>query len=204
VLPGPAVDEAEWRRCLAEVSALDSPPRFLALSGSLPPGVPVDISAQLARLARANATRVVLDTFGPALAAALDEGVFLVKPSLDELRELIGRPLASEAEWRRAALEIVQRGRARIVALSLGERRALLVSADQTLRAAALPMPVFSAVGAGDSFVAALVWALNRNAALDVAFRYGVAAASAALLSEGTGLGKPEDIARLYRDVANA
>ena len=58
-----------------------------------------------------------------------------------------------------------------------------------------------SAIGAGDSFVGAMVWALARGLELKTAFRYGVAASSAALLSKGTGLSLSEDVARLYGDV---
>lgn len=201
VLPGPTVEEAEWGHCVALLGALAKPPRYLVLSGSLPPGVPADIYARLARAARAKGTRVVIDSSGPSLVAALEAGVFLVKPSLNELCELVGRPLSNQDEWREAALEIVRGARAQVVVLTLGELGALLVSGTTVLRAEALPMPVSSAIGAGDSLVAALVWALNRDASLDQAFRYGLAAASASLLSEGTGLCKREDIERLYRDI---
>jgi 6-phosphofructokinase 2 len=201
VLPGPTVGDAEWRQCALRIGAFEPPPRYLVLSGSLPPGVPADVYATLARAARAKGTRVVLDTSGPALRAALDAGVFLVKPSLGELCELAGRPLAGEDEWRAAALEIVREGRAQVVVLTLGERGALLASAAGVLRAQALPVPVSSAIGAGDSFVAGFVWALNRDAALDDAFRYGLAAASASLASAGTGLCRKEDIERLQREI---
>jgi 6-phosphofructokinase 2 len=199
VLPGPTVTQDEWDRCLGQVNALATPPRYLVISGSLPPGAPSDLYARLARTASARGTRVILDTSGPALAAALDAGVYLVKPSLNELRELTGQPLASEAQWRSAAHDIVRDGRARMVALTLGERGALVVSAERTWKVPALPIDVCSAIGAGDSFLAALVWALNRGAGIEEACRYGQAAASASLLSAGTGLCSRADVDRLYR-----
>jgi 6-phosphofructokinase 2 len=67
-------------------------------------------------------TRVVLDTAGPALAAALDAGVYLVKPSHNELRGLTGRALVSEDEWHDAAQGLIRDGRAQMVALTLGSR----------------------------------------------------------------------------------
>lgn len=78
------------------------------------------------------------------------------------------------------------------------------MTADRTLRAAGLRMKVSSAIGAGDSFLAGMVWAMNRNASLEQAFRYGLAAASATLLSIGTALCDPVDVERLYREVAHA
>jgi 6-phosphofructokinase 2 len=52
-----------------------------------------------------------------------------------------------------------------------------------------------SAIGAGDSFVGAMVWALSKGYDLPAAFKYGVAGATAALLSTGTGLCQPQDVA---------
>jgi len=204
VLPGPVVTEREWQGCVARINALEVPPRYLVLSGSIPPGVPLDIYARLARSAAARGTRIVLDTSGPALAAALDASVWLVKPSLNELRELTRRPLATEPEWRAAAHEIVREGRAAIVALTLGEQGALLVTAGQTLRARGLPVHVSSSVGAGDSFIAGMICKLDRDAGFDEAFRYGMAAASATLLVSGTARCKREDVERLYNETSGA
>lgn len=201
VLPGPTVTASEWQACADYLTGLAAAPRYLVLSGSLPPGLPVDAWAQLARAAKARGTRVVVDTSGPALAAALEAGVYLVKPSLGELRALTGRALATEPEWRDAARQLVHEGRAQMVALTLGERGALLVSEDRALSAPALDVPVASSIGAGDSFLGAMVWALNREASLDEAFRYALAAASATLLTSGTRLCSAEEVERMAREI---
>jgi 6-phosphofructokinase 2 len=201
VLPGPDLAHHEWQACLDFVRELQPPCRYIVASGSLPPGVPVDFYAQLADLARARGSLMVLDTSGPALASALVRGVFLIKPSWRELRELTGQALENEKEQRNAALQLIKSGRAQIVALSLGAEGALLVTANQALRASSLPVPVVSSIGAGDSFVAGLIWALNRHADLEQAFRSGMAAGAAALLSAGTALAQADDVQRLQRDV---
>lgn len=201
VLPGPFLTLPEWQSCLAYVSALEVLPPYLVASGSLPPGVPDDFYARLARLAKARGSRLVLDTSGPALAAALAEGVYLVKPSLRELHDLTGRTLSTESQWREAARQIIQEGQAEVVALSLGEEGALLVTADRALRAPSLPVAVKSTIGAGDSFVGGLIWALSRGAELEQAFRYGMAAGAAALLTAGTALCQAVDVERLHHEV---
>jgi 6-phosphofructokinase 2 len=201
VLPGPTLTPAQWQDCLDRVTALKTAPRYLVLSGSLPPGVSVDFHARLVHWARAQGSRVVLDSSGPALAAALQAGVYLVKPSLRELRDLTGLPLRSEPEWLGAAKNLVSSGQAEMVALSLGAQGALLVSATGSWRAPGLTVPVSSATGAGDSFVGAMVWALAGGADLPQALRYGVAAGSAALLSTGTALCSKADVERLYHEV---
>lgn len=201
VLPGPALNANEWQACLDFFSALTVPPPWLVASGSLPPGVPVDFYAQLTRLAHARGSRVVLDSSGPALAAALAAGVYLIKPSLRELRELTGLPLETDTQRLAAARTIIAAGQAQIVALSLGEDGALLFTADQALRATAVPVNVVSTIGAGDSFVGGLVWALSRQTDLAQAFRYAMGSAAAALLSAGTALCQAADVERLCKEV---
>ena len=201
VLPGPTLTEPEWTACLDAVVAGLAQARYVVVSGGLPPGVPADFYARLAQRVRAVGRWLVLDASGAALAETLAAGVYLVKPSLRELRELTGQPLSDEASWRDAARALIAKGQAQIVALSLGENGALLVTADQAWRAQSLQVSVASTIGAGDSFVGGLVWALSEGRALDEAFRYAMAAGAAALLSPGTNLCDPADVERLRHEV---
>ncbi|MBM3577763.1 MAG: 1-phosphofructokinase family hexose kinase [Alphaproteobacteria bacterium] len=201
VLPGPELREDEWRQCLGALAGLDADPRFIVASGSLSPGVPSDYYAHAARIAKGCGARFLLDTSGPPLAAALEEGVYLIKPNLRELSELAGGPIEGEHAWVDACRRLTEAGRTEHVALTLGDRGALLVAGDRAWRAPALPIKPVSTVGAGDSFLGAMVWGLAEGLRIEDAFRYGVAAGSAALLSPGTGLCRMEDVERLYPDV---
>jgi len=198
VLPGPQLSADEWSATLAVLDALMPAPRYLVLSGSLPPGLPSKAYADLTRWANLRGTRVVLDTSGPPLALALDAGVYLVKPSLGELAAMAEQPLTDEAAWLTAARRLVDDRRAQIVALTLGERGALLVTSEETIRVPALSVPISSATGAGDSFLAGLLVALRRGQTLRDAARLAQAAASATLLSRGTALCDADEVTRLY------
>ncbi len=202
ILPGASMCEADWRACLDRVAAIAGPQDYIVASGSLPPGVPDDFYARLAQIAASKGAHVILDTSGPPLAAALEAGVYLVKPNLRELRDLSARPLDRESDWASAADRLIRSGKAEIVALTLGDQGALLVSRSARLRARALAVRIASAVGAGDSFLAAMVWRLSSGGSLPEAFRYGVAAGTAALLTPGTELSRKADTDRLYEDVA--
>ncbi|CAN7592712.1 1-phosphofructokinase family hexose kinase [Trinickia sp. LjRoot230] len=199
VMEGPEVSGAEWTRCLERLGEFDSVPRYLIASGSLPPGVPSRFYAELAHWARAHDVRMGLDASGEALAEALEVGVFLVKPSLRELCELAGAELTEEAQWREAAQRLTRECRAHCVALTLGERGAMMATQERIIRLPAVPVPVVSAVGAGDSFLAALVWALEHDADWAHALRYAIAAGSAAVMNPGTMLCNPADVIHLYR-----
>ncbi len=200
VMPGPTVTEAEWHRCLRHLDELDPQPRYLVASGSLAPGMPQDFYARIAHWARINDVRMVLDASGDALAAALEVGVFLVKPSLDELRELTGAPLSDSSQWCDAARQLVQRSLARNVAVTLGARGAIIATEDRLISLPAVPVKVVSAVGAGDSFLAAMVWAFDHEANTEEALRYSIAAGCAAVLRPGTALCDPADLIHMYRD----
>ena len=200
LMPGPLVAEAEWRDCVARIEAMQPVPRYLVLSGSLPPGVPEDLYATLAREARARGSRVVVDAAGRALQAALKAGVYLVKPSLGELGGLAGATLDETAACRKAR-ELVEQGRADIVALTLGAHGAWVVTRDRTLRLPGRPAAVRSTVGAGDSFVGGMVWALARGVPLDDACRYALAASAASVEHPGTALCTRDDVERIHAEL---
>jgi len=201
VLPGPRLAKGEWRMCLEAVAALRARSKFLVASGSLPPGVPKDFYGQVARLAQEMSLKMVLDASGAALEMALKEGVYLIKPNLQELADLTGARTEDQDAWIKAALGLVQAEQTEVVALTLGAEGALLITRDQVWRAQALPVKPVSTVGAGDSFLGALIWSLVCDHDLKDAFRYANAAGSAALLSPGTALCHWEDTERLYRQV---
>ena len=202
VLPGPTLQPAEWQACLDALATHTPPPRWLIASGSLPPGTPDDFYAQLARAASGRGVRVAVDTSGPPLAAALQAGVALVKPSLRELRDVMQKPLEHAADWCTAAQSLVHSGAANIVALSVGEQGAVLATHEGVWQAPALNVPATTGTtGAGDCFLATLVWALDRGDAPAEALRWGVAAGAAALLHPGTTLAQADDVRRLVRSV---
>jgi 6-phosphofructokinase 2 len=135
-----------------------------------------------------------MDGSGPALHAALGPEVFLLKPSLREFRELTGLPLTSLTDVQAAAQAWVTDKKCQVLVVSLGAHGALMVSGDTVAYAPALPLAVVGAVGAGDSFVAGMLWALTNGHSLTDAFLHGVAAGSASLLSSGTQLCSAEGL----------
>ncbi len=195
---GPEISAAEWQGCLDAIGQLQC--QWLVMCGSLPRGVPEDFYARAAHIAHKAGARVVLDTSGKALKAALDEAagtIELVKPSLGELEQILGQTLRDPAALQAAASALVARGAARLVAVSMGHEGALLASADGVLSLPAIPVEVRSAVGAGDSFVAAMTYGLAHGLSTQDAFRLGIAAGTAAVLTPGTDLCLREDIVRL-------
>lgn len=203
VLPGPTWTQDEWNAALPPLGThlREARPglRWLIGSGSLPPGVPDDFYAQAAAIARQHGVGMALDTSGKALAAALRTGVQVVKPSLRELRELLQQPLEDITAACTAARSLVLHGQAETVALSMGEQGAVLATRQGAWHAPALQVPASTGTtGAGDCFLATLLWALDSGQPAPEALRWGVAAGAAALLAPGTTLARVEDIHRLH------
>lgn len=201
VLPGSTLHRAEWEACLEKLSSLPAGPKFVVASGSVPPGVPQDFFARAIRLAKQFGAKTVIDASGAALKAALEEGVTVIKVNLAELTEYTGGTLDRGSDQVAACRELAAAGRAQAVALTLGEKGALLVTAQNAWRASPMQIQVVSTVGAGDSFVGGLVSALAAGQSMEEAFRLAVAAGSAAVLAAGTWLCREQDVKRLLAEV---
>lgn len=201
VLPGPRLSVAERALCVDELRAAAgagaAAARYVVVSGSLPPGVPADFYRHIAGICGDVGARLILDASGTGLRY-VTPGVFLLKPSVRELRECAGRELSTEAEQVAAAQELLQRGQAQVVVVSLGERGALLVTATEAQRVPAIEMRSGSGVGAGDAMVAAITVGLNRGWALSKSLRFGIAAGAAMMLTPGTAVCRRADVERLF------
>ncbi len=204
VFPGPAIRRSEWQQCLDMLGLFIPRPAYIVASGSLPPGVPVDFYARAAQVAKRVNARFVLDTTGEPLCKALEEGVYLIKPNRRELEEATGKDLGAEGVQEEICRELVEKKRCEVIALTLGEDGALFTARDIQVRIKAPPVKVVSAVGAGDSFLGALVFALARDYPLADAFRYAAAAGSAATLTPGTELCRKDDVERIYQEMAQS
>ncbi|ELY5931644.1 6-phosphofructokinase II [Cronobacter turicensis] len=198
VMPGATITDDEFRQLEEKVLAIESG-AILVISGSLPPGVSIEKLQQLIKAARQQGIRLIVDSSGDALAAALEIGdIELVKPNQKELAALVKRDLTAPDDVRQAAQELVQSGKARRVVVSLGPQGALGVDGQDCVQVVPPPMKSQSTVGAGDSMVGAMTLRLAQDAPLLDMVRYGVAAGSAATINQGTLLCSLENTDRIY------
>ncbi|WP_373560168.1 1-phosphofructokinase family hexose kinase [Rhodococcus sp. ACS1] len=197
VLPGPTVTTREQRACLDLLIEVASGADYVVVSGSLPPDVPADFYQHVAGAVGDLGARVIVDTSGPALRQ-LRGRVFLVKPSIRELRDWTGRELSAIDDQVAATREVIDRGVCDVVVLSLGAEGALLVTQDRDEYFPSVEVPVVSGVGAGDSMVAGVVSGLARGRSLSDSVRYGIAAGAAMLQTPGTALCRRTDVERFY------
>lgn len=193
--PGKAVEEKTIRALIDEIRAFA--PQYVIASGSLPPGLPDHFYGLIIKTARSVGARCIVDTSGNALQAMENKGAYLIKPNRNELTRMLNRDHLEEDEIDDAARQVVENGYAEIVVVSLGSKGAWLVSADEKYYVDAPHVEKRSTVGAGDSMVAGIVYALHKDATLKEALRFGVACGSAATMNDGTQLFQEQDVRQL-------
>jgi 6-phosphofructokinase 2 len=196
-MEGPEVTEPEWQQALKYITEQPGI-AYIVASGSLPPGVPSNFFAQLAVIAKQKNARLIVDTSGAALKDAVDEGLFLIKPNLEELGSLYGKEKLWQTEILAAARSIIQNGGCEVMVVSLGKEGAILITKDQELQVKPPDVTVHSTVGAGDSMVGGMLMALSKEWSLEDVLYYGIAAGTAATMNHGTELCKKEDTERLF------
>jgi len=193
---GPDISPRELEPLLDFVAHFDGD--YFVASGSLPRGVPSDTYARLADLTHKKGARFVLDTSGEALQEAFAHGgIYLAKPSRHELELFVGHEL-DETGLRDAAAALIAKGVVENLVVSLGSEGAFLANAEGVLQLPSIAVQARSAVGAGDSFVAAMTWKLSEGRPIAEAFQFGVAAGAAAVMTPGTDLCHRNDVFTLF------
>jgi len=196
---GPEVSEADCEPLLQALRALDC--EYLVASGSLPRGLRTDFYATIGAICRQQGIKLVLDSSGDALRQGLESGVYLAKPSLGELETLVGRQLPTPEAQEEAARELMHEDGIEMLAVTRGARGAMLVTDERTFERAAPKIRTKSAVGSGDSFLAAMTLRLASGHAPEAAFLYGMAAGAATALTPGTALCKRSDVDRIFTEL---
>ncbi|RJQ48851.1 MAG: 1-phosphofructokinase family hexose kinase [Desulfobacteraceae bacterium] len=200
-MPGPELKEQEREQFLDGLSAVEPRPDYLVASGSLPPSVPADFYARVARIGKDRGAKVIIDVSGEALEEALKEGVYLIKPNVREFRQLVGKEIKEEPQIEAEAQKMVKSGRCEVLVISLGAAGALMISEEISEHILPPTVPIVSKVGAGDSMVAGIVLSLARGKPLRESVLFGVAAGTAAVMTPGTELCRREDVERLFESI---
>lgn len=191
---GPVISQRAYDRFVVLLRQLASKARFVIFSGSLPPGLPVDVYRELLTEVRAAGAAPVLDTSGAALLSALSARPYLIKPNQPEAEALLGYRLDDFAAKRQAISDLLDMGAERVL-LSLGEKGALFGDGTKLYQLPVLSLPrLVNPVGCGDSLLAGIITGLLRGDEWPDAARLGMASAAANALSLGAGSIRPEDV----------
>ena len=190
--PGAQLSADELAAVVTAVQGAVESADWLVASGSLPPGTPADVYADLVRRLVGSGIGVAVDTSGPALEAVLAAGPTLVKPNREELAEVTGQELRTIADVVEAASRLRDLGAGAVLA-SLGAEGAVLVDEDGAVHGRTPAVPQLSSVGAGDAMLAGFLAGGGKGPdALTEALAWG----AAAVLQPGSGMPSPHEIDR--------
>jgi len=201
-MPGTELRESEWKQMMKTIEKMEQID-FLIASGSLPPGVPNDIYAQLSLIAKKKNSKYIVDASGEPLKLAIAAGVYLIKPNLGELSTLAGYEYLKPEQISEIASGLISKGNCEAVVVSMGASGAMLVTKDVIEQFVPPEVERKSTVGAGDSMVGGIVFSLANGMTLSEAVQYGVACGTAATLNTGTALCRKEDVDELLDRMRN-
>jgi len=203
--PGGAVTEGEVERLLTtcrDLFAESDRGTQVALSGSLPPGAPSDLYAELIRLAQVNGCRTLLDTSGDALRHALNAGPDFVKPNKNEASAFAGYSITDATTAVQATQPFFDAG-GKSVAISLGADGMIwqrTVSSDAFISKPS-PLADCSPVGCGDAALAGFAVAHERGLSDEETLRLATACGSANCLANVPGRVDVRDVQRLAQEI---
>ena len=205
VLPGPTWDELQTRCAIERITAELRGCTVAVFSGSLPPGVPATLPAQLAAITRQGGAALLIDTSGTALRSLIsdpqpDYAPAVLRMDAAEATEMAGRPMPRAQDSADFAAELVERGVAGCVVVARGADGSVMATPTARLHCCPPHVDVVSRVGAGDSFTGAFALALAQGREMSDCLRAGTAAAAAAVMTEATALCRREDVERLTPD----
>ncbi len=180
---GGQVTDDKLVELLQMIRNLSSRSGVTVISGGLPRGVDASYYRDLFKAVDPQSLRIA-DTEGAKMYAALEAGVDLIKPNLEELESTLGRQIRSKEEMFEGCNELLNRG-AKIVLLSLGKDGAVITDGTRRYYCRSINVAVNSTVGAGDGMLAAAAVQLQNGADLPQILRAGVAAGTATVTTFG-------------------
>ncbi|MBK5240816.1 1-phosphofructokinase [Clostridium sp.] len=173
---------------------------ILVLSGSVPQSVEKNIYELWIREASGLGVKTILDADGELLKNGIKSGPYLIKPNIHELEKLFDVKINGINETIRLCTGIFDYG-VKVIAVSLGSEGALFMNREKTIHARGIKVKVKSTVGAGDSMVAGLAFALDKGYSFERSVTLSVAAATAGVMTEGTTAGSLNDILDIEKQV---
>lgn len=203
--PGGAVTEGEVERLLTacrDIFAESGQHTQIALSGSLPPGAPVDLYGQLIKMAHLYGCRALLDTSGDALRYGLQAAPDLVKPNRNEASQFVGHPV-NDAHDATEAVQGFFAANAQSVAISLGAEGLVWQCSPNTapLISRMSPIADCSSVGCGDAVLAGFAVAHERDLSEEETISLAMACGTANCFADAPGKIDPDAVLRIARTV---
>lgn len=198
---GPQITQNELSLMLDKIMEQLDNAEFIVLCGSCPPGVPISFYYDVIKMAKQADVKTILDTSGDYLREAVKASPYMIKPNNAELSQLVGRELFTLEEICHAAKGMKKKYGIEITAVTMGRSGAIVTDGERILKAVPPEIDFVSAVGSGDSFLAAFIHSMLDCESLDKSLVLATAAGAANAATYGAGFCKKESIMEVYKGV---
>jgi 6-phosphofructokinase 2 len=196
--PCPAISQFEVDEFFRKVQEIPAN-SYVVISGNIPQGMSDSFFAQLITTLKARDVKVILDTDEKALKRGVDAGPYLIKPNIHEFGRLVETNVSEIEDIIKYAKPYEDK--VKYIVVSMGAKGVVGISNEGNYHVMPPKMNVRSSIGAGDSLVAGIIFALNKNTFFEDALALGVACGSASTLNPGSHLCKMNDIDMIKKEV---
>jgi 1-phosphofructokinase family hexose kinase len=201
---GPEVSAAEVERFRERLLYLAGGADLCVIAGSLPPGTPSDLYAELIPSLRDRGVQVLLDTDGEPMRAGLRAQPALVAPNVAEAEEAVGYEFGDADQFAMGLKGLLEMGAEEAVITTADGCIAIAGEAASRRRfeASIEQLEAVGSVGSGDAFLAGL--AAMRRARRPVAecLAFAVACGAESTQRLGAGAVDPAEVERLVDRVS--
>jgi 1-phosphofructokinase len=198
--PGNSISEENIKIIKDKIFNLTKKDDILVLSGSVPQGIEKNIYELWIKEANELGVKTILDADGELLENGIKSAPYLIKPNIHELEKLFDVKVEGIDQTIKLCTGIFDYG-VKMIAVSLGSEGALFMNKEKIIHAHGIKVKVKSTVGAGDSMVAGLAFALDKGYSFERSVTLSVAAATAGVMTDGTKAGSLNDILNIENQV---
>ncbi len=175
--------------------------QYWVISGSIPNSIPLSVIESVIKIGKKKKIKIIADTSGDALKSIINEGMFLIKPNINELSNIAGIELMNQNDIIQFAQNKISNKHLQHLVVSLGPEGALLITDEIVYKITPPSVKKISTVGAGDSMVGAIAYSLANGKNILEAVQYGVASGTAATMNPGTELCHLSDVEILLKQI---
>lgn len=197
---GAPTPEGAWDDLVGKIRHYAPKCRWIAVGGSIPPGLDPGVYAELTDLAHELKVPILVDADGEALKLAAACRPDMIKPNEDEAARFLNwTPDRVHAEPIEALKGL--ENAAETVVLTLGSAGAWLRHGDEVIHAVPPKIEVRSTIGSGDSLLAGLLFGHGRGQSWADSLALGVACGAATALTDGCEIARRPMIDELLPQV---
>lgn len=198
--PGITVTKDDEKLLLDKFEKIVQTHSIITMSGSAPQGASSNIYQDMIAIAKKYNKKIILDTSGQRLIDGIKAKPTLIKPNVDEIQMLAGRPVKDKDDLIQIGKKIREQGIETVV-ISLGEEGSMIISEEGVYQAIVPKIQAVNTVGCGDAMIAGFAIGLKEDKKLVDTIKLASAISTSSALREETGFFVKEDMEEILPKV---